>query len=433
MLKRKILESTGDYFTSFRTWVKIGDMMNTEVVTISPEDQVTDGAKRMSERNISCIVVTEEEKVLGILTEKDFLKCITHRQNFESIKVRDVMSHPVISAALETSVLEASDTAESNGIKQLPVIDGDKLVGIVTQTDMIRVLMFYGMCREVSDIMSKDVASVGTSTTVAKAAKVMAEKNISCIGVTEGKEVVGVITERDLLQRIVAKKKNYAGLQVVDIMSSPVKSVSQDHSIFSANRMMEKLGVRRLVVLDQKGLCGIVTQTDIFRSVKHKLQKEEEECLKLLEKANNGVFNTDLDGKITYVNPALLKLLEVRSPEELIGKEFLPDRFWAKEKDKVKFLKQLREGNVEINELALQTWKGRRIYVTIFSTFTKDIHGTIDGNQALVYDITEQKELVKLRETEERLNIAKEEAEQFNRELEVTVWFQRSVGRGRSV
>ncbi|TFG48863.1 MAG: CBS domain-containing protein [Candidatus Brocadiia bacterium] len=429
ILRRKILENSGDYLSSFRTWVEVRDMMSTDVATVDVDEDVAVAAKRMSDRNISCVIVTSDGKVTGILTEKDFVNTITTRHDFERVKVRDLMSCPVISVSPDTSVLDAGNVAETNGIKRLPVVEDGRLVGIVTQTDLIRVLMFYGMCREVSEIMSRNVTTVQVEATVIDAARIMASRNISCIGVMDGKEVIGIITERDILQRIIAQGKDPYKIGVTEVMTSPVKSVSQDWSIFSTNKMMEKLGVRRLAVTDGNGLCGIVTQTDIFRSVKNMLQKEEEEGQKLLERSANGIFTTDLDGVVTYANPMFMKLLEVRSPEELVGHHFLPERFWVKEKDKVNFLKQLREGNIRINELSLQTWKGRRLYVTVFSTFTKDVHGKINGNQSLVYDITEKIELVKLRETEDKLKAAKDQAEQINRELKVTVELAKQMAK----
>jgi PAS domain S-box-containing protein len=123
----------------------------------------------------------------------------------------------------------------------------------------------------------------------------------------------------------------------------------------------------------------------------------------LLENSKSSIYTIDLDGKITYVNPAFMKLLEVSGPEELINQPFLPERFWLNPERKNRFLKRLKGGGIETMELALKTSTGKKVYVTLFCTFTKNIHGEINGSQGIIYDITAKKELVALRETEEAL------------------------------
>jgi signal transduction histidine kinase len=96
-----------------------------------------------------------------------------------------------------------------------------------------------------------------------------------------------------------------------------------------------------------------------------------------------------------------MKLLGLSDPEDLIDQPFLPERFWLNPEKKDRFLKRLKGGGIDTMELALKTSTGKEVYVTLFSTCTKNIHGEINGSQGILYDITEKKELVTLRETEE--------------------------------
>lgn len=171
---------------------------------------------------------------------------------------------------------------------------------------------------------------------------------------------------------------------------------------------MEKMDIRRLVVIEDKCLRGIIVQTDIFKAVEKKLQDEEEKNLGLLEKSERSIYTLDLDGNITYVNPAFMKLLEVTDPAELINQPFLAKRFWNKPREGKQFLKELQNGYVDTKELTLKTAKGRKIYVTIFSTITRDVHGRINGFQGMLDDITSKKELVTLREAEKALRESEE-------------------------
>jgi len=241
------------------------------------------------------------------------------------------------------------------------------------------------------EVMNKDVVSIQSQTTVTEAVKTMASCKISCIVVVEGDDVVGVFTEKDLLKKVVALQKDPAHTKIEEVMSSPVISIPPDYSLFSAAKAMEKMRIRRLVVMEDKKLCGIITQTNIFMAIENKLQAEEEKNLSLLAESGNSIFTVDLNRKTTYVNLAFMKLLEVSGPTEVIGRPFLPEKFWFDPEERNLFLRELEKGNIEIAELSLRTCKGNRLWVTIFASITKNVHGQINGRQGILYDVTERK------------------------------------------
>jgi PAS domain S-box-containing protein len=383
--------------------------MTRDAVTVDSESSGAVAADAMAANNISCIVVLNDGAVVGILTETDVLeRAVAEGKDLAKINVTKIMSSPVECVASNASVLETTAIMEDKRIKRLPVVDDGQLVGIVTQNDLVRVLTSYGMWRDVGQIMTEEVIGVQREATVSKAAHVMSSHNVSCVLVLEKKQVVGILTERDLLKQSALSHKDPHKIRTEEVMSSPVLSVPPDSSIFSANRIMEKRKMRRLVVMADDKLCGLVTQTDIFRAVKNKLQMEEERSFRLLEKSKNCIYILDLEGKITYVNPAFMKLLEVTDLSELVDQPFLPERFWVNPDKRKRFLKRLKGGGIQTVDLALKTAKGSKRYVTLFYAFTKNIHGQINGGQGALYDITAQKELVALRETEEALRASEE-------------------------
>jgi len=375
--------------TSSRVWLEVKDVMNKNVITISPDETIISAAKLISENNVSCIVVSDNSSVVGILTEKDFLARISG--DSDGTTVAETMSCPVYSISPDLSIFDASRIMETKHIKQLPILDGKQLVGIVTQTDLTRALTSYGMWKDVVEIMSVDVVAIQTKATIAEAAEIMNTSNISCIAVLDGRKVLGIITERDILRKVIAYQKDPNLIKAEEVMSSPAITIPTSYSVFSACKTMDKMHVRRLLVMEDEEFCGIVTQTDIFRATKKKLQEEEEKNFHLLEHSKNNVFTLDTDGKITYFNPAFKKLLEVSDPAELINHTFLPERFWANPEERTQYLRKQEKGDVEIKELALKTSKGNSIYVALFSTFTKNIHGEINGNQGILYNITDRK------------------------------------------
>lgn len=407
-------------------WLNVGNVMSKEVATISPEEIVISAARIMSDSKISCLVVMDQGNVAGIITETDVLRRVGEKgKDIYRTKLDRIMSSPVESVNSDLSILEASKIMGVKHVKRLPVTDDGKLVGIVTQTDLVRALTSYGLWRDVSEIMSRNIAGIQKHATVSEAAEIMTSRKISCIMVMDGDDVVGVLTEKDMLGRVVAQQRDPANTRMEEVMSFPVTSAPSNLSVFSASRIMEEMNIRRLVIMKDKCLCGVVTQTDIFMAVRNKLQAEEEKSLRLLDESRNNIYKTNMDGMMTYINPAFMQLLELSGPAEILGRPFLPDRFWCDLEDRERFLQELKKRSIESRELTLKTAKGKTIFVTVFPGYTKDAHGEINGSQGTVYDVTAKKELVALRQAEEELEklnkdlgSAVQELKQANEELQ---------------
>jgi len=274
LTKTRMRDASSDcLMTSLRIQLQVQDVMSQNMVTTSSVETVLSAAKTMCENNISCIVVVDNGSVAGILTETDLLKRIAANQkDYSKITIAETMSSPVETIPANLPVLEAVRIMEARHIKRLPVLQKKRLVGIITQTDLTRLLASSAMWKNVVEIMSPDVAAILCKASVAEAAEVMTSRHISCIVILEEDEVVGVLTERDLLKRVVGQEKDPADVKLEEVMSSPVICVPPDCPVFTAGRIMENIDIRRLVVTEDKHLCGIVTQTDIFRAVRHKLE-----------------------------------------------------------------------------------------------------------------------------------------------------------------
>ena len=387
-----------------RSWLEVGDIMTEDITTVCPGSSVVSAAKIMSEKNISCIIVSDNGDLSGIITETDLLKrAVANSNDFRKMKVEHIMTSPIRSVPRNLSVLDASRIIEDENIRRLVVLEEERLVGIITQTDIVRVLTSYGMWKNVSELMTSDVAVIADSVTVKEAAELMASRDISCLVAMDNDDVVGIFTERDLLKRVIALKRNPAQTILKTVMSSPVKSVPSNYSIPSASKMMEKMRIRRLLVMDDKTLLGVVTQTDILKAIKGRLVEEEENYFRLLNESRNCIYIVDLNNNTTYVNPALMKLLETTDLDELINKQFLPERFWDNPHQRDRLLEQFKKASVEVEELTLRTAKDKKLFVTLFSTRTKNIKGQTNGSQGVLYDITAKKELATLREMEHQL------------------------------
>jgi CBS domain-containing protein len=117
---------------------------------------------------------------------------------------------------------------------------------------------------QVKDVMSSPVITVKEATSVEKAAQLMGRQNIGCVIVTRnGGMPLGIITERDLALRVVARNLRPQKVSARGVMSEPLVTIDPDQSITLAARWMSRLNIRRLVVVSDGKLMGIVTSKDI--------------------------------------------------------------------------------------------------------------------------------------------------------------------------
>ena len=115
----------------------------------------------------------------------------------------------------------------------------------------------------VRDAMTGKVLTATPNTTVAKAAKLMAERGVGSIIVVKSKKPVGILTERDLLMKVVSLNLMPSKVRVGKIMSAPIQTIEPDTDITEAARIMARSKIRRLPVVERGGLIGILTASDI--------------------------------------------------------------------------------------------------------------------------------------------------------------------------
>jgi len=117
--------------------LKVKNLMNTNVASIDSEASVKDAASRMAQQEIGSLVVTEQGKPSGIVTERDLLsRVLALARNAEATQVKMVMSKPLICGSADMDVVDAARFMVNRGIKKLPVTQNGRLVGIVTLTDV---------------------------------------------------------------------------------------------------------------------------------------------------------------------------------------------------------------------------------------------------------------------------------------------------------
>ena len=123
----------------------------------------------------------------------------------------------------------------------------------------------------IRDIMNKHVVTISKEKSALEAAKLLVEKDISFLVVTEGQTPIGILSEADYVKKVLVNDKRASDVTVADIMSPKFRWVEPTTTIEDAVQKMLNNKIRRLVVLEGEKLAGVITQTDLAAHLRSKL------------------------------------------------------------------------------------------------------------------------------------------------------------------
>jgi CBS domain-containing protein len=116
----------------------VRDIMTDHVHTVSPTFSIKEAAEAMSKRNIGSLIVVSSKKLEGIITERDIMsKVVSKGKNASTVKVRDVMSKKLVFIEPDCDMEEAAEMMVKEKIKRLPVVEHNRLIGIITAMDIV--------------------------------------------------------------------------------------------------------------------------------------------------------------------------------------------------------------------------------------------------------------------------------------------------------
>lgn len=130
--------------------MQVHEIMSTDIEVVDRNDHLRMVEERMATKHLRHLPVLEQGEIVGIVTQRDLFKAAmsstmgygekAQQAYLQSVRVKEIMVYPVVTVSPDTSVAAAADMIIQKGIGCLPVVDGTKLVGIVTKTDLLRCL-----------------------------------------------------------------------------------------------------------------------------------------------------------------------------------------------------------------------------------------------------------------------------------------------------
>ena len=377
---------------------RLSEIMTPGVIGVSPETPVFEALDLLRNKNISCLLVLEDNEPVGIFTERKVVQLAAEQGlQLDSYSISDIMTSPVLTANRDIDIYSAYNLLSTYKIRHLVVVDNaNKLCGVATQSNIVDHLgyEYFIEFKKIYQVMTRDLVTIPKHHTVVQTFKEMAKTSTSCLVIAENERPMGIVTERDLTRLLISGAR-IEELEVKDIMTHPVQTSHMTLPLLDAARIMKESRIRRIVVVDEDGkIAGLTTQSDIIKGlhgqslqnlkqlVVEKDRELEQTSRKLAEKTvyldnilyssvDMGVVAADLNYHIVYFNPAAETILQMAATE-VIGrdirtihneKEVLAPRFdqlvemiQAKRRHEFSFVRQQTDGPCFIKALVTGIW-----------------------------------------------------------------------------
>lgn len=269
----------------FSTIPPVEEYMKREVYFVDPEESLSKVVGIFRETGLPIVVVLSDSKnYLGVVTDRVVLRSTL---NIDTVKVKNVVIRvPVVS--LSDPVSRAARLMLENTIKGLPVCDQNKqIVGIISVDDVGRAAERIYPNMKIKEIMKKDPITISPDSTIGKALVLMRENGISRLPVVKNSKLVGLVTIRDIIDKVLqprtratrgevaGEKIRSLGYKVSDIMTKSVVQSSPEESLSTAIRKMIENNVSCLIIVSHNKVSGIITWTDILGLIASLEEKEK--------------------------------------------------------------------------------------------------------------------------------------------------------------
>lgn len=359
-------------YSSYRS-LKPEDVIESNPPTFNASGFVIDAIAQMNQsdvrgsRRYSYVLILEQSKLVGIITEPDIVKLTAAGADLATTKIREVMTTELITLS-KSELLDINGmmtTMRQNKIRHLPIVDDrGRLEGLVSVHTICQALHPSNLLkfRRVDEAMTHEVSEASMTASVLELSKIMTQNRSSCVVIVNYQKPkslpksvnnnscellsipVGIVTERDIVQ-FQMLGLDLANTIAETIMSTPLVCLKTTDSLMQVRQQMEKLRVRRLVIIgEEQELQGIITQFNMLKVLDpaelfgvietlqseleartSQLQQEKELAQITLQSIGDAVITTDIEGRIVNFNPVAEQLIGWKSAE--VKERFLSDIF----------------------------------------------------------------------------------------------------------
>ncbi|TXI75641.1 MAG: CBS domain-containing protein [Dechloromonas sp.] len=298
------------------TDLRLCDIATHNVLTVAADLSLQQVISAFVEKRVSSIIVVEDDRPVGIVTERDLLRLICSGYD-ERRAVRSVMSAPLLTARQDLDFATAQSMLANRAIRHLVLVDdAGCLRGVASETDFRRHIGndLFTAIQSLGAVMEPSAELIAPEFSLATALEIMASRRLDHVLIGRDGVPVGIITERDV-PRLLASHVDTAAVTVADVMSAPLQTVAVDINVADAARRMEATGLRHLVVVDAAGrIAGVVSQHRMLERLSVVLMEEGRNWLAgqldvVLETTGVGTWEFDHGRDVMLRSLALNKVL----------------------------------------------------------------------------------------------------------------------------
>jgi signal-transduction protein with cAMP-binding, CBS, and nucleotidyltransferase domain len=266
-----------------RSEATVGDFMHRTLEVVSPETTVVGAAEHMKEKRLGSLLVVSanaEGRVSnrsGIVTETDLTRKVLAKGMDPSLTRADqVMTGPLLTITPDRPMLDASHLMETNHVRYLCASDKDDIVGIISMRDLVRHFVdseggpvhdLDDVYRPLSVLMRTTMETIASERTVQEAAQLMSEQRIGSLLILEKGDMVGIVTETDLVRKVIAARLPARSTPIEAVMSYPLIQIDINHTVRDASRLLAEKRIRHLAVTEENKIVGLLSVRDLVKMV----------------------------------------------------------------------------------------------------------------------------------------------------------------------
>jgi len=239
----------------------ITNYMTAYPITVEPQVPLSKAIELMVERDFGNLVISSGDIPKGILTEREIIRAVAESQNLKELTTNDVGYQPFSRLELGATILDAAHLMKKTKSRLL-VFDDDKIVGIVTVSDLLRAFLKIKTETSIDNIISTNIQKCNKTDSIIHAVKLMHENRVGSI-IIEGMNGHGIFSERDLLNLLYSNDFQFH-MEVGKYSSLPMITADHKIKINQAAGIMASNNIKRLGITKDDSLIGVITARDLL-------------------------------------------------------------------------------------------------------------------------------------------------------------------------
>ena len=257
--------------------MKVKDIMTKDVIYVDKDEDLKHVLDLMKKHGITKIPVVENKKLCGIVTDNIIaykLGSIRKRGVSTSrLHASSVTEKEISAISPNVDVKTILKTVGQPGPTMLPVVDKDKLVGVITKADLLHLV---DSKKSLNDLMQRAIISVSPDDRIIHARRIMIDKDVARLPVVNQGKLVGIISDFEIACAFASLKRSFSlghqkhqldELLVKDVMKTPAVWTTPSTNAADAAKLMIKYNIGALPIIKDNTLVGIVTRTDLLKTI----------------------------------------------------------------------------------------------------------------------------------------------------------------------